>query len=92
MAPITGRDVAPEIASRSVTAVMIENSVDARPQAGLYEADMVVEAVAEGGVSRFVTFFQEGQPTSIGPIRSARPYYVDLARTSDAAYVHAGRW
>jgi len=90
MAPITGRDVAPEIASRSVTAVMIENSVDARPQAGLYEADMVVEAVAEGGVSRFVTFFQEGQPTSIGPIRSARPYYVDLARTFDAAYVHAG--
>jgi hypothetical protein len=89
-APITGRDVSPEIAARSVTAVMIENSVEARPQAGLYEADMVVEAVAEGGVTRFVTFYQEGQPASIGPIRSARPYYVDLARTFDAAYVHAG--
>lgn len=89
-APITGRDVAPEIASRPVTAVMIENSTVARPQAGLLDADMIVEAVAEGGITRFVALFQEGQPAHIGPIRSARPYYVEIAKTFDAAYVHAG--
>lgn len=89
-APITGTDVSAEIAARPVTAIMIENSVEARPQSGLYDADMVVEAIAEGGITRFVSLFQSGQPSVIGPIRSARPYYVDIAKTFDAAYVHAG--
>jgi Protein of unknown function (DUF3048) N-terminal domain/Protein of unknown function (DUF3048) C-terminal domain len=89
-APITGVDVPTEISLRPTTAIMIENSVDARPQSGLYDADMVVEAVAEGGITRFVALFQSGQPTEIGPIRSARPYYVQIAKTFDAAYVHAG--
>lgn len=89
-APLTGREVPPEIASRSVTAVMIENSVDARPQSGLTDADMVYEAVAEGGITRLVALFQEGQAPLIGPIRSARPYYVEIARTFDASFVHAG--
>jgi hypothetical protein len=89
-APITGIDVTPDAAKKPVTAIMIENSIDARPQSGLYDADMVVEAVAEGGITRFVALFQQGEPQAIGPIRSARPYYVDIARTFDAAYVHAG--
>jgi hypothetical protein len=89
-APITGIEVPFTSADRPVTAVMIENSVDARPQSGLYDADMVVEAVAEGGITRFVALFQSGTPKEIGPIRSARPYYVQMAKTFDAAYVHAG--
>lgn len=89
-APITGLDVTVDAAKKPVTAIMIENSVDARPQSGLYDADMVVEAVAEGGISRFVALYQQGNPASIGPIRSARPYYVEIARTFDAAFVHAG--
>jgi hypothetical protein len=88
--PITGVDVPSDIALRPTTAIMIENSVDARPQSGLYDADMVVEAVAEGGITRFVALFQSGQPKEIGPIRSARPYYVQIAKTFDAAFVHAG--
>lgn len=88
--PITGIDTTPELASKPVIAVMIENSVVARPQSGLSLADMVVEAVAEGGITRFVALFQSGRPASIGPIRSARLYYVEMARTFDAAYVHAG--
>jgi hypothetical protein len=69
---------------------MIENSLEARPQSGLADADMVMEAVAEGGVTRFLALYQETNAESIGPIRSARPYYVDFAKVFDAAFVHAG--
>lgn len=88
--PLTGVLVEPELANRRVTAVMIENSVDARPQSGLEEAGVVFEAIAEGGITRFMALFQEQQPETIGPIRSARPYYVEWARGFDAVYVHSG--
>lgn len=88
--PLTGVDVSLELAARPVTAIMIENSTDARPQSGLLEAEMIFEAIAEGGITRFVALFQTTLPEKIGPIRSARPYYVDIAKTFDAAYVHAG--
>ncbi len=88
--PLTGKLVRPELAKRRVTAVMIENSTDARPQSGLQEAGMVFEAIAEGGITRFMAVYQEDKPDNIGPIRSARPYYVEWARGLDAAYVHSG--
>lgn len=75
---------------RPVTAAMIENSLDARPQSGLGEAGVVFEAVAEGGVTRFMALFQDTAPDNIGPIRSARPYYVQWALGFDAAYAHVG--
>lgn len=90
VSPLTGQLVDPQLASRRITAVMIENSIDARPQSGLEEAGMVFEAIAEGGITRFMALFQEQQPGNIGPIRSARPYYVEWARGFDAAYVHSG--
>ncbi len=88
--PLTGAEVDPAAASRKVTGIMIENSAEARPQSGLVEADMVFEAIAEGGITRFLALYQESQPTKIGPVRSARPYYVQWAHMFDAAYVHAG--
>jgi len=75
---------------KPVTAVMIENSLDARPQSGLGSAGVVFEAVAEGGVTRFLALFQDTTPTNVGPIRSARPYYVQWALGFDAAYAHVG--
>ncbi|HSX06087.1 MAG TPA: DUF3048 domain-containing protein [Candidatus Saccharimonadales bacterium] len=75
---------------KPVTAVMIENSVDARPQSGLSQAGVVFEAVAEGGVTRFMALYQDTTPTNMGPIRSARPYYVQWAMGFDAAYAHVG--
>lgn len=87
---LTGVEVEKELNKRPVTAVMIENSIDARPQAGLNEAGIVFEAIAEGGITRFLALFQTEQPEHIGPIRSARPYYVRWARGFDAAYVHSG--
>ena len=72
-------------------AVMIENHPDARPQSGLGSADLVYEAIAEGGITRFMAVF--GNPTAavrVGPIRSSRPYYVDFATELNAFYAHVG--
>jgi hypothetical protein len=69
---------------------MIENSPDARPQAGLKDAGVVFEAIAEGGITRFLALYQESQPDPIGPIRSVRPYYLDWAVPFDAPIAHVG--
>lgn len=87
---LTGLEVKPEVNERPVTGVMIENSPDARPQSGLTEAGVVFEAVAEGGITRFLALYQEAEPQRIGPVRSARPYYIDWALGFDAAYAHVG--
>lgn len=89
--PLNGIAVADEAATqRVVTAVMIENSPDARPQSGLAEADLVFEAVAEGGITRFIALYQNSQPSLIGPVRSLRPYYVDWAAGFDPSVAHVG--
>lgn len=91
VSPLTGivlKD--PSLAKRPVTAIMIENSPDARPQSGLSEADIIYEAIAEGGVTRFMAVYQESQPQYIGPIRSARPYYIDYALPLEASFGHVG--
>lgn len=90
-APLTGTEVADEAATtQQVTGVMIENSPQARPQSGLVEAGTVVEAIAEGGITRFAAFYQDTTAASIGPVRSARPYYVNFALGFDASYAHVG--
>jgi len=88
--PLTGVQVAPALAKRATVGVMIENSPDARPQSGLMEAGVVYEAVAEGGITRFLALFQETNPASVGPIRSSRPYYLDWLLPFDASYAHVG--
>lgn len=65
--------------------VMIENHREARPQSGLSRADIVYEAVAEGGITRFMGVYYcratESAPRSydVGPVRSARTYFLDWA-------------
>lgn len=88
--PLTGIQVAPEVAARPATAIMIENSMDARPQSSLHEAGVVFEAIAEGGITRFLALYQETNPQYIGPVRSLRPYYIDLAAPFDAGIAHVG--
>lgn len=87
---LSGLQVDPSLNKLPVTAVMIENSLDARPQSGLSQAMVVFEAVAEGGVTRFMALYQDTSPSSVGPIRSARPYYVAWALGFDAGYAHVG--
>jgi len=87
---LSGLQVDPSTNLRPVTAVMIENSTDARPQSGLSQASVVFEAIAEGGITRFLALYQDTAPASIGPIRSARPYYIQWELGFDAAYAHVG--
>jgi hypothetical protein len=89
--PLTGVAVADEATTkRQVTAIMIENSPDARPQSGLKDAGIIFEAIAEGGITRFIALYQEARPGLIGPVRSVRPYYVEWAGGYDAAVAHIG--
>jgi hypothetical protein len=88
--PLTGVQTTFELAKHPVTGIMIENSPDARPQSGLKDAGVVFEAIAEGGITRFLALFQEAQPDYIGPVRSSRPYYLDWLMPFDAAYAHVG--
>ncbi|MGL5347169.1 MAG: DUF3048 domain-containing protein [Peptostreptococcaceae bacterium] len=70
--------------------VMIENSVYARPQSGLSFADIVYETSAEGGIPRFMALFYSDMPETIGPVRSVRPYFIDLALENNLAFAHCG--
>jgi hypothetical protein len=87
---LTGLQVDPSINQKPVTAIMIENSLDARPQSGLSDAGVVFEAIAEGGITRFLALFQDNSPGDVGPIRSARPYYLQWEMAFDAPYAHVG--
>jgi hypothetical protein len=79
---------------RRPLAVMIENSPDARPQSGLGRADMVFEALAEGGVTRFMAMFYcdvQVEDIVVAPVRSARTYFIDWASGFNyPLYVHVG--
>ena len=72
-------------------AVMIDNHEDAWPQAGLQEAYMVYEIIVEGGETRLMALFKGANLEKIGPVRSARHYFIDYAMENDAIYVHFGQ-
>lgn len=89
--PLTGKKVKTEaVTKQTTTAIMIENSPDARPQSGLKQAGIVYEAIAEGGITRFLAIYQEDKPGLIGPVRSLREYFVDWLAPYDAAVAHVG--
>lgn len=89
--PLTGEVVPNQAATlQPVTAIMIENSPDARPQSGLKQAGVVFEAIAEGGITRFLTLHQQDKPQLIGPVRSVRMYYVDWLAAFNASVAHVG--
>ena len=71
-------------------AVMIDNHSDAWPQAGIQKAYMVYEIIAEGGETRLMALFKNADVSEIGPVRSARHYFLDYAMENDAIYTHFG--
>src|SRR3989344_4968574 len=79
---------------RPMTAI-IENHADSRPQSGLSRADVVYEAVAEGGITRFLSVFYCGasaEDVKIAPIRSIRVYFINWASeySKNPVLVHSG--
>lgn len=87
---INGVLVNKNLATLRPIAVVIENHTDSRPQSGYSDAEIVYESLAEGGITRTLAVFQTKQPKSIGPVRSARPYFNFLANQWGAAYAHSG--
>lgn len=88
---LTGSPVKDEAATKqAATGIMIENSPDARPQSGLKPAGVVFEAIAEGGITRFLALYQEAKPQLIGPVRSVRLYYVQWLAPFQASVAHIG--
>lgn len=72
--------------------IMIENSTVARPQSGLLSADVIYEAVAEGGITRFLGVYYCQDAPYVGPVRSARIYFIKLLQEYGAypLYAHVG--
>lgn len=89
LAPLTGEVVEEEVTQRPII-VTVNNHPEARPQSGLADADIVYEMLAEGNVTRFLAVYQSSLPETVGPVRSARNYFVDIAKAYDAFYIAHG--
>lgn len=90
---LDGLPVSPGEEALRPIAVMIDNQADAQPWSGVDRASLVIESPVEGGITRLMAMFDRLEaPTStkIGPVRSARPYFVDWALGWDAGYAHVG--
>jgi hypothetical protein len=87
--PLTGVGSDSAVDDRAV-AVMINNHPNARPQSGIHKADMIFELLAEGNVTRFLAVFQSERPEKVGPVRSARDYFIQLAKGYKSLYVAHG--
>lgn len=89
--PLTGLPIEEAMVNARPVAVMLNNLKKALPQQGNGDADIIYEVVAEGGITRMLGVYQslEGVDT-LASIRSARPYYIEIALGHDALYVHAG--
>ncbi|WP_050613884.1 DUF3048 domain-containing protein [Bacillus testis] len=87
--PLTGKEATGDTHHRAV-AVMVNNHPDARPQSGLQKADIVYEMLAEGEITRFLAVYQSEFPDMVGPVRSARDYYIRLAKGLDSLFICHG--
>lgn len=90
--PLTGALLAePMTTLPQVFGIMVENSADAWPLSGVDQAFLVIEAPVEGSIPRFIAFFSDEQDVKkIGPVRSARPYYLDWNDELQGIYGHVG--
>ncbi len=73
-------------------AIMVQNNPVARPHSGLIYADMVFELVSEGGVTRFIAVYSSNDADIIGPVRSGRIYFAEIARSLDPIYTFWGTY
>ena len=71
-------------------AFMIDNNINAMPQAGLQEADLIYEMMVEGGETRLMIVLKDKELSKVGPLRSSRHNFLDYALENDAIYVHYG--
>jgi hypothetical protein len=89
--PLTGLPIASKAdKTKPVSAIMIDNLAPARPQSGIKDGEVIMEAIAEAGITRFLVVYQQNAPALIGPVRSLRIYDIDWAVSFDASIGHVG--
>ena len=89
--PLTGLPCDEDLSGERPCAVMINNIKVATPACGIGSADLIYETLAEGGLTRLMAVYQDITVVdTIGSVRSARPYFLDLAQGHDAIFIHAG--
>lgn len=90
LSPYTGLILNKDTSNQDAFLAIVENSRQARPQSGLSQADFIYEVMTEGGITRFMALFNSNYVEKIGPIRSARYYFLDLAKEFDLPFAHCG--
>lgn len=89
-APLDGLMVECGTETKHPLGVIVENHQDARPQSGIYLASIVYEAIAEGGITRYLAIFGTNEAEKVGPVRSARTYFVDWINGYNGYFAHVG--
>lgn len=88
---LTGLEISEDAVGNRPIAIMVENTPDARPQWGLSTPDIVIEGVVEGGITRMMWIYADvNSVPKVGPVRSARHDYVEIAAGMNAIYAHWG--
>src|SRR5690349_9623548 len=90
ISPMTGLKVTGGLPNRPVMVVKIDNTFNSEPQVGTGSADMVVEELVEGGITRLATIFYSKLPPVVGPVRSARASDIGVIKPANAVLVASG--
>ena len=92
LSPLTGEWIDESLDNKRPLCIMINNIIDAMPQSGISQADLTYEILVEGGITRYLCVFQDyaNGLTKLGPVRSSRHDYVELANMFDGFYGHVG--
>ena len=88
---LTGEWIDESLENQRPICIMINNIIDAMPQSGISQADITYEMMVEGGITRYLCVFKDySDIEKLGPVRSARPYYVRMAQNLGGIYTHYG--
>ena len=79
--PLTGLEVDGDIPKHPVLVTKVDNTSSSSPQVGLGSADMVVEELVEGGMTRLAAFYYSKVPKVVGPVRSMRASDIGIVPT-----------
>lgn len=88
--PLTGLPAPDGVADRPALVVKVDNTAGAVPQVGLAAADLVVEELVEGGLTRLAAMYQSGLPAVVGPVRSVRTTDIGIVAPTGGALVASG--
>jgi Protein of unknown function (DUF3048) N-terminal domain/Protein of unknown function (DUF3048) C-terminal domain len=90
VSPLTGIELGKRAADKPVIGVKVDNTSSSAPQVGLGSADMLVEELVEGGMTRLAAFFHTEVPSNVGPVRSLRATDIGVVQPLNAVLVASG--